>query len=178
MEKITIYKNKGEQFECQFKVDGADIEATSIRLCLEFNNNKNMFFYGSLKHDGTCTIDIPTLKELSNQDGKMVIEAIADSTYFRLYEAEVEIKNSVEVSVIKKPNVAEVKKTNIQLEQITPKKVSKPKTEQKSEVPQNDGWEPAQVEKKGYQPMSSVAESVTETSKLTRFDDFLKKKRS
>ncbi len=172
MDKITIYKNKGETFECQFKIDGASIEDTTIRLCLEFSNNKNMFFYGTLKHDGNCSIDIPILKELHTQEGKMIIEAIADSTYFKLYEAEVDVKNSVEVSVVKKPNVTEKKVTNIKLEQITPKEHSPIVTlEKKTE---DEGWEPVHVEKKVYQPLN-VIEGVPET-RLRRFDDFLKQK--
>jgi len=181
MDKITIYKNKGETFECQFTIDGASIEDTTIRLCLEFSNNKNMFFYGTLKHDGNCSIDIPVLKELSNGQGKMVIEAIADSTYFRLYEADVEVKNSVEVSVVKKPSVVETKKTSIKLEQITPKQPkSNIKTVEKPEEksPKDEGWEPVQVEKKVYQPMNSASETPAEPSRLRRFDDFLKKNHS
>jgi hypothetical protein len=45
MNNITIHKNKGEVFKCQFKIDGAEIKDTIVRLCLEFDNNKNMFFY-------------------------------------------------------------------------------------------------------------------------------------
>ena len=129
MEKITIHKNKGEVFECQFKIDGTSIDGTEVRLCLEFDNNKNMFFYGTLENNGTCNIDIPILKELANQNGKLFIEAIADSTYFRLYEADVEIKNSVEMAVVKKPTIKEPKKT-IQLEQITPRKKKEPVIEE------------------------------------------------
>lgn len=173
MDKITIYKNKGETFECQFRIDGASIEETSVRLCLEFSNNKNMFFYGTLKHDGNCSIDIPVLKELGSQQGKMVIEAIADAMYFRLYEAEVEIKNSVEVSVVKKPTVEAAKpKTNIKLEQITslPKKVKKQPDPEPSE---NEGWEPAIVR----QPYQPIVKEEGE-SRLSKFEKYLEKKRS
>jgi hypothetical protein len=171
MDKITIHKNKGELFECQFRIDGAAIEDTVIRLCLEFDNNKNMFFYGTLKHDGTCSIDIPILKELSNQQGKLIIEAIADSTYFKLYEAEVEVKNSVEVSVMKKPTTTETKKTTIQLEQITPKQKT-PKI-QPLKKENDEGWEPAVQEPKTYKPVAKKEKSET----IKRFEEYLQRKK-
>ena len=167
MEKIIIHKNKGEVFECQFKIDGTSIDGTEVRLCLEFDTNKNMFFYGTLENNGTCSIDIPVLKELSNQNGKLFIEAIADSTYFRLYEADVEIKNSVEMSVLKKPKIKEGKKT-IQLEQIAAKKKTKePIIEEKVEV----------IESTNPYVVGGKPKIEKPKSGLSRFDDFMKKKR-
>lgn len=98
-EKTIIHKNKGETFKCHFDVDGVSPENVQVRLCLELNGNKNMFFNGQVQSDGECIIDIPRLAELPNQSGTMVIEAIADSMYFRLFECEVELKNSVEVKM-------------------------------------------------------------------------------
>jgi hypothetical protein len=179
MDKMIIYRNKGETFECQFRIDGATVEDTMVRLCLEFDTNKNLFFYGTLKSDGTCSIDVPTLKELKNQQGKLVIEAIADSTYFRLYEAEVEFKNSVEMEIIKKPITEAPKKAAIQLEQITKKPIKqpKPKHEPKKEVVEEkttEGWEPVQVKN----PYRSLPTKTETGSKLTKFEDYMKKHKS
>lgn len=101
MEKLLIYKNKPEVFNCQFKIEGVDIEDTQVRLCLEFDNNKNMFFYGTLDESGNCEIAIPALQEIKQTSGKMTIEAIADSTYFKVYETDVEIKSSVDIQLLK-----------------------------------------------------------------------------
>ena len=178
---MTIYKNKGEIFECQFKIDGATIEDTVIRLCLEFEDNKNLFFYGTLKHDGTCTIDIPTLKELKNTEGKLVVEAIADSTYFRLYEAEVEFKNSIEIEMTKKPAKEPSKKTAVKLEQILSRK-PKPKIEPKEEEKKvEEGWESIKP-KNPYRTANlkteeeQVEEKEEKRTKLTKFDNFMKKR--
>lgn len=99
MEKMVIYKNKGEVLKCHFDIDGASLDEVSVRLCLEFSDNKNMFFHGKLSKNGDCVFNIPRLSELENQSGKLAVEAIADSTYFKLMECDVEIKNSLEVKM-------------------------------------------------------------------------------
>lgn len=99
MEKLVIHKNKGEVFKCQLDIEGASVTETMVRLCLEFDDNKNFFFYGQVDKEGKCVIEVPKLKELENKSGKVVIEAVADSTYFKIYETEVELKNSVEVKM-------------------------------------------------------------------------------
>ena len=101
MEKLQLFKNKPEIFKCEFNIDGADVKDTIVRLCLEFSDNKNLFFYGNLNENGICEINIPPLKEVNHKEGKIFIEAIADSTYFRVYENDVEIKNSVEIQLVK-----------------------------------------------------------------------------
>lgn len=101
MEKLQLFKNKPEVFRCQFSIDGAEPQDTVVRLCLEFEDNKNLFFYGKIKEDGTCEINIPSLKDVNHKEGKVVIEAIADSTYFKVYENEVDIKNSVNIQLSK-----------------------------------------------------------------------------
>lgn len=98
-EKTIIHKNKGETFKCNFEVDGVSPENVQVRLCLELNGNKNMFFNGKVETNGDCIIDVPRLAEIPNQSGIMIIEAIADSMYFRLFECDVELKNSVDVKI-------------------------------------------------------------------------------
>lgn len=100
--KIFINKNKDEVFQCHLKTNGTSLKNTSVRLCLEFSNNKNIFFYGKLDETGNCTIHVPKLKDVEVNDGKMIIEAISDSIYFKLYEGEVEIKSSIEIDSIKR----------------------------------------------------------------------------
>lgn len=126
MKKITIHKNKSETFRCQFKAEGVEATDIVVRLCLEFDNNKNMFFYGEVNENGDCSINIPILNEMKSKGGKLTIEAIADSMYFKLYEAEVEIKSSVEIKMETTLTKDESPKSKIQLETIFkdgPKKV-------------------------------------------------------
>ncbi len=102
MDKVTIYKNKPEAFKCQLTVDGASSDDVSVRMVLEFADNKNLLFYGKMGDNGNCIINIPKLKEIESQSGRLVVEAIADSTHFQLYEAKVELKNSVDIKMVAK----------------------------------------------------------------------------
>lgn len=99
MSNNVIYKNKGEVFKCTFDIDGANSGDVKVRLCLEFNDNKNMFFNGKIDKKGNCTVSIPKLNELEDKQGNLRIEAIIDDTYFNLYECPIEIKNSVQVKI-------------------------------------------------------------------------------
>lgn len=94
-----IFKNKGEVFKCSFDIDGATSGDVKVRLCLEFNDNKNMFFHGKMDKQGNCTINIPKLTELDDKQGNLRIEAIVDDTYFNLYECPIELKNSVQMKI-------------------------------------------------------------------------------
>lgn len=100
MEKVVLFKNKPELFRCQFSIDGIEPKDAIIRLCLEFADNNNLFFKGKLNAEGSCEIAIPALKELKQKEGKLFIEAIADSTHFIVYEAKVELKKSVDVQLL------------------------------------------------------------------------------
>lgn len=128
MEKLLLYKNKPEIFKCQFKVDGIDHSETKVRLCLEFDDNRNMHFYGELDENGGCDIPIPSLTDVKNDEAKLVIEAIADSTYFKVYEAEVKLKNSVDVKLVEaktssKPPETTSREPNISLKSFEPQKI-------------------------------------------------------
>ena len=101
MEKFTILKNKGELFKCHLDIEGAEIKDTTVRLCLEFDDNKNMHFYGKLEEGGVCEIEVPIL-DIDKKTGKLTIEVIADSMFFKIYECEVDLKNSVEVKMTHK----------------------------------------------------------------------------
>ena len=118
MNKITIHKNKGESFHCQFKVEGVDSKEITVRLCLEFSDNRNMFFYGEVDSQGNCVINIPVLNELKNKEGKLTVEAIADSMYFKLHECQVDIKNSVEIKMEGLLSKNDNLKSDIKLEKI------------------------------------------------------------
>jgi len=178
MEKYTLWKNKPETFKCQFNIDGADPAEAVVRLCLEFEDNKNLFFYGELKEDGNCEINMPSLKDTNQNYGKLVIEVIADSTYFKVHEAEIELKNSVDVKMSSINGFAKTA-PKIQVEQVSlrpqPKSESKPKIEPKKEEPLQE--ETATVESRIDNPYISNGKkkSPKKDSKLKSFNDFLGK---
>lgn len=136
-------------FQCQMKTEGTDTQDMIVRLCLEFSDNKNMFFYGEVDDEGNCNINIPQLTELKNKEGRLTVEAIADAMYFKLYEAEVELKNSVEIKMETTLTKKEPAKQNIELEAIIQedKKDKKEPEEEPEEEPKEDdkpkkkGWE-------------------------------------
>ena len=135
MEKLTIYKNKGETFKCNFKIEGAEPDDTIIRLCLEFEDNPNYFFYGKLAKNGDCTIEIPRLKHLDEEEGKLTVEAIADSVYFQVYEAEVEFKNSVEISMQTSPSIKKASPMKIKLKEISQTEMEEEPIEEEVDEP-------------------------------------------
>jgi hypothetical protein len=77
-----FYKDKAKLFECNISVDGANLNETKARLILEFPNNRNLLFHGSINKSGKCEIVVPALKELDECEGKAVLEIIAESTFF------------------------------------------------------------------------------------------------
>lgn len=183
MEKLVIYKNKGETFQCRFDVDGVDSKEVEVRLCLEFGDNKNLFFYGTISENGQCDIQIPKLSELENKTGKLSVEAIADSTYFKLYECEVSLKNSVEVKM--KPTgkffeqkESTVKETKIQLagieKTIKPEPVITPEPIQEEEIVEE---KPTKVNpflsKKHDTPLKESRKSAK-----SAFADYLKRRKN
>jgi hypothetical protein len=133
MERLTIYKNKGETFRCHFKIEGASVQETKVRLCLEFEDNQNMFFNGTLSENGECVIEIPVL-QTEDKYGTLVVEAIADSIYFKVYEAEVELRNSTEVTLQKMKPSAKVELEGIAQEPLQ-KSSSKTITEETKPAP-------------------------------------------
>ena len=88
---------------------------------------------------------------------------------FILYEAEVELKNSVEVSIVKKPTVESRKpKTNIKLEQITP---VKPEKKVEKVVEQKKPANPY-IPEKSQPGATQPPPPETTPGKLTRFGEW------
>ena len=161
MSKMIIHKNKGEIFKCHFDVEGVDYSDVNVRLCLEFEDNRNLYFYGKLSEDGECEIQIPKLLDLKSPSGKLVVEAVADTNYFKLYECEFDLKKSIEVKMEdpsfgeKKAETSKAKVTmaNIEIkeeptvapaitEEPTPKKTENPYVPQKVKKPVQESKEP------------------------------------
>ena len=130
-----------------------------------------------LDENGECIIEIPELRELKEKEGKLTVEAIADSVYFKLYEANAEFKNSVEVSMAKMPVTQEsVPKMEIKLEGLTQEKPKKLKDRdvrvRPKDIKEN---EPIAESKDDWTPLKKDA---TEDGKLNSFQNYLKKKQT
>lgn len=94
----TFYKDKTSLFEAKISVDGADLSNTKARLVLKLPNNKNFLYYGSLKED-VCSFEIPALKEVKDNQGELVLEVIAENTFFESFTDNFELKQSKSVKV-------------------------------------------------------------------------------
>ncbi|MEO6301841.1 MAG: hypothetical protein ABIP51_01595 [Bacteroidia bacterium] len=93
-----FYKDKPSLFEFKINVEGAELDNTFSRVILE-NNNRKYLFEGTIK-DGVCSIEIPALKEFKEtKTSKLLVEVVADSTYFAPYTSEYEVKESKKVVV-------------------------------------------------------------------------------
>lgn len=190
MDKHIIHKDRGETFNCHFKIDGANIKDTIVRLCLEFDNNKNLFFNGVLKENGDCVVEIPKLKEVNEKEGKLTIEAIADSVYFKLYEADVEFKKSIEVSMVETPvsneSVSQTTKVQLGISQEIKKpiknrakKILEEATKAKAtKVQSPNEWQPLRTPEpaKTEQNIKPEPETEPEDSKFISLREYLNKK--
>jgi len=89
----TFFKDKSKLFEAKITVDGTTepLSECSARLILEFEN-KNLLFYGDTDNDGNCKFNIPPIKENYGEKGKVKLEIVAESTLFKPWEDEFELK--------------------------------------------------------------------------------------
>jgi len=97
MSSLIFYRDKKEQLTFDVQVEGVNINDTKARLCLEMENGNNKYFKCSIKSNGECTVNIPALKDVEYDSANLIIEVIADSSYFKVFEGIVSIKNAVNV---------------------------------------------------------------------------------
>lgn len=132
----TLYTDKNEQFECKLNLTGASLKNSFVKMLVE-GKETNLFFKGKIDENGTCNIDIRKLKGLLNENetGKMVLEVVADDTYFCAWEDDfkVETEKKVTVEVMNKQTTKPIisNKPKLTVENIKPqpkaKVVTKPK---------------------------------------------------
>lgn len=89
----VFFKDKSKLFEAKITVDGTTepLSECSARLILEFSN-KNLLFYGETDDNGNCKFNIPPIKENYGDKGKVKLEIVAESTLFKPWEDEFELK--------------------------------------------------------------------------------------
>lgn len=96
----TLFSDKQEDFKCKVQVEGSSLSETSARLVLK-SSNANLMFEGSIGSDGMCNIPIKGLRSVLNEGdtGTLVLEVIANGTYFSPWSDDFDIKLSKSVQV-------------------------------------------------------------------------------
>jgi len=97
----TFYQDKDSYFKCRVEIDGASLEESKARLVLKFNDSMSYLFESKIDGDGKCKIKVPALKNMSDANGSLVLEVIADSTFFEPFTSNFIVKKSKNVVVIK-----------------------------------------------------------------------------
>lgn len=93
-----LYKDKGENFQCDIYVEGAKTDETITRLIVE-TDDWSLMFPGEIRN-GKVNIPIRKLSILEEgQIGKVRLEVIAEGTLFIPWEDEFKIKMSKKVTV-------------------------------------------------------------------------------
>ena len=110
-----IFIDKAKLFECDIKIEGASLDQSEVRLCLEAENF-NLIFKGEINRNGDVKIPIRKLKGILKEDfiGKISLEVIAEDTLFVPWESEYQtsLSKKVEVSfneVLKESKIVEAK---------------------------------------------------------------------
>ena len=89
MNEYILYTDRKENFSCDIALEVARITEAFARIILE-TNELSYVFNGQIDGNGKCRIPIRPLKGLMEvrDMGKMVLEVVADDTYFQPWESE------------------------------------------------------------------------------------------
>tara|TARA_B100000287_G_scaffold382783_1_gene388138 strand:- start:4635 stop:5228 length:594 start_codon:yes stop_codon:yes gene_type:complete len=102
MSEYILYTDRKENFSCDIALEGAKLNESFARIILE-TKDINYVFNGSIDATGKCEIPIRALKGLMDvrDSGKMVLEVVADDTYFRPWESQfiVDAHTKLEVKI-------------------------------------------------------------------------------
>jgi hypothetical protein len=111
--ELTFYRDKGENFKCNAVIEGAEAKDSTVRLCLEFSDRKNMYFNGKINSKGEISVNVPALRGVSLNEGKVILEIIADNIYFKPFESTFKIKEAVKVVISEEqPIMEEIEEPN------------------------------------------------------------------
>ena len=88
MDEYILYTDRKENFSCDIALEGAKLNESFARIILE-TKDVNYVFNGTISAGGKCEIPIRALKGLMDirDSGNMVLEVVADDTYFRPWES-------------------------------------------------------------------------------------------
>jgi TusA-related sulfurtransferase len=126
-----LLKDKNNEFQCEIKLEGANINSAKARLFLEADGAEYSFT-GEI--DGNkCTIPMGKLKKFANllESGKIRLEVLADDTLFVPYESNYVLEAEKSVTVEVKQQVEAPKKPvmEVKVQEVTP--TPQPKVEAK-----------------------------------------------
>tara|TARA_Y100001963_G_C6743954_1_gene430549 strand:- start:132 stop:731 length:600 start_codon:yes stop_codon:yes gene_type:complete len=118
-----IYTDRGENFKCDISLEGAKLSQSFARLVLECDD-VNLVFKGKIDEaSGKCIIPIKPLKGVldENTQGKIVLEVVADETYFIPWESNFIVNTAKKVSVnIEEQSFSNKPKLNVTVGKTTP----------------------------------------------------------
>lgn len=124
-----LLKDKNNEFQCEIKLEGANINSAKARLFLEADGAEYSFT-GEI--DGNkCTIPMGKLKKFANllESGKIRLEVLADDTLFVPYESNYVLEAEKSVTVEVKQHIETPKKPvmEVKVQETTPTpKISTP----------------------------------------------------
>lgn len=124
----TFFTDKIEDFKCNIEVEGAKLSKTQARLALK-SEELTLMYEGAVSSDGTCTIPVKNIKNVfeNGDKGEIVLEIIADGTFFSPWSDsfEVKTKKKVTVEVAGGNSVNENENSGVKVSVVKP---SRPKT--------------------------------------------------
>jgi hypothetical protein len=174
MGNLIFYRDKKEKLTCELLVEGVELSKTQLRLCLEFPNGDNHFYKGKLiKENGEWAINIPPLVDIKDDVCNVVIEVIADTTYFKVFEDTGNIKTAVNVKL----NTESIKETIVtEVEDNKPKiKFSLKTYDEDDEKSSKDDIEQEILEQLNTKEYKLKKKVSNKKDDLLTFNDFRKK---
>jgi len=97
---FKIFKDKDRVFKCTLDVLGARIDECKARLIFEFNDQIVMY-KGVISDDGQCKVIIPKAKKFNEGDsGRVILEVIAENTFFESWSSDFEVSLDKKVSIV------------------------------------------------------------------------------
>jgi len=135
-----LLKDKNNEFQCEIKLEGANINNATARLFLEADGAEYSF-KGEIDGD-KCTIPMGKLKKFANllESGKIRLEVLADDTLFVPYESNYQLEAEKKVTVEVKQPQHTPSKPMMEVKVVTPAPAPKvePKPVKKSKDPINE----------------------------------------
>lgn len=110
MASYSLFTDKGKNFSCDIKLEGAKLRDTSARLILE-TEDFNLIFNGKVLPNGKCSVPIKPLRNILDEGtrGTMILEIIADETYFKPWNSPFAVETTKKVNVQIKEEIVESK---------------------------------------------------------------------
>jgi len=95
-----LFTDKTELFECNIKLQGAQLKNSQARIIVE-TEDLALLFKGKIDSNGKCTIPIKKLKGLleGSSKGEIKLEVIADDTFFTPWKSEFVVEESKKLTV-------------------------------------------------------------------------------